>query len=129
LFPLLKCSDLANGRSQPQRFVLITQSRVGEDTSGIAIKAPRMWEYLHSHRSLFVARKSSIYADKIPFALFGIGDYSFAPWKVAVSGLHRAPRFVLVPPFHGKPVMFDDACYLLPFREKSETEVVTRILN
>lgn len=129
LFPLLKCSDLANGRLEPERFVIVTQRRVGEDTSGIAKKAPRTWRYLDSHRSLFEARKSSIYSSRMPFALFGIGDYTFASWKVAVSGLHRAPRFALIGPVDGKPVLFDDTCYFLPFQDEQEARVVAEILN
>ncbi len=129
LFPLLKCSDLANGRTEPERFVLVTQRRVGEDTATIATKAPRTWRYLGSHRKFFEARKSSIYSSRVPFALFGIGDYSFAPWKVAVSGLHRTPRFALVGPVHGKPVLFDDTCYFLPFADEREARVVAEILN
>lgn len=129
LFPLLKCSDLANARLEPQRFVLVTQRRVGEDTAAIATKAPLTWRYLDSHRELFEARKSSIYSSRVPFALFGIGDYSFAQWKVAVSGLHRTPRFALVGPVNGRPVLFDDTCYFLPFEEQCEARVVAAILN
>lgn len=129
LFPLLKCSDLANGRIEPQRFVVVTQRRVGEDTSAIAKAAPRTWRYLDSHRSLFEARKSSIYSSRMPFALFGIGDYAFAPWKVAVSGLHRTPRFALIAPVDDKPVLFDDTCYFIPFEDKAEARVVAEILN
>ena len=129
LFPLLKCSDLSNGRTEPERFVLVTQRRVGEDTSGIAAKAPRTWHYLNSHRKLFEARKSSIYASRMPFALFGIGNYSFAPWKVAISGFHKTPRFVRVGPSQNKPVFFDDACYFLPFQNQEEARLVTNILN
>jgi hypothetical protein len=129
LFPLLKCSDLANGRAEPSRYVLVTQTRVGQDTSDILTKAPRTWNYLDSHRKLFDARKSSIYANRIPFALFGIGDYSFAPWKVAISGLHKTPRFILVEPFQNKPVLFDDTCYFLPFQNEEEASVVADILN
>jgi hypothetical protein len=129
LFPLLKCSDLANDRLEPERAVLVTQRRVGEDTKGIAKNAPRTWRYLESHRELFEARKSSIYSARVPFALFGIGDYTFAPWKVAVSGLHRMPRFVLVGPVQGKPVLFDDTCYFLPFEDEGEARVVAEILN
>ena len=129
LFPLLKCSDLANGRAEPERFVLVTQTRVGEDTSGISAIAPLTWDYLHSHRKHFEARKSSIYAARIPFALFGIGDYSFAPWKVAISGLHKTPRFILVEPYQNKPVLFDDTCYFLSFQDEEEARIVADILN
>jgi hypothetical protein len=129
LFPLLKCSDLANGRLDPRRAVLVTQRRVGEDTSGIAKSAPRTWRYLESHRKMFEARKSSIYQARVPFALFGVGDYTFAPWKVAVSGLHHRPRFALVGPVEGKPVLFDDTCYFVPFQTEREASVVAKVLN
>jgi hypothetical protein len=129
LFPLLKCSDLANGRTEPYRLMVVTQKRVGEDTSGIEESAPKTWRYLDAHRELFAARKSSIYNGRVPFALFGIGDYTFAPWKVAVSGLHKTPRFMLVGSVSGKPVIFDDACYFLPFDNENEARVVAEILN
>ncbi len=102
---------------------------MGEDTFEISKIAPRTWKYLDSHRELFEARKSSIYANRLPFALFGIGDYSFAPWKVAISGLHKIPRFVTIGPSQDKPVFFDDACYFLPFQDPQLAEVVTDILN
>ena len=129
IFPLLKCTDLANSRTKPARYVIVTQRRVGDDTAAIAAKAPQTWRYLDSHRRLFEARKSSIYSHGIPFALFGIGDYSFAPWKVGVSGLHRTPRFALVGPVEKKPVLFDDTCYFLPFENEHEARVVAEILN
>lgn len=129
LYPLLKCSDLANGRNVPERMVVVTQKRVGDDTSGIASQAPCAWKYLTSHNSRFTARKSSIYKEQTRFALFGIGDYTFAPWKVAVSGLHHHPRFTLVPPCKGKPVLFDDTCYFLPFSDAQEACLVADILN
>ena len=129
VFPLLKCSDLANGRTEGGRFVIVTQRRVGEDTTVIAETAPRTWRYLDSHRKRFEARKSSIYSNRLPFALFGIGDYAFASWKVAVSGMHRPPRFALVGPVNGKPVFFDDTCYFLPFEHEPEASVVADMLN
>ncbi len=76
-----------------------------------------------------VARKSSIYKGRVSFALFGIGDYAFAPWKVAVSGLHRSGRFQVVGPMHGQPMFFDDASYYLPFAREEEARLVSDILN
>lgn len=129
LFPFLKCSDLANQRLDPQRYVIATQQRIGDDTAIIAKKAPRTWHYLNSHRRLFEARKSSIYKAQTPFALFGIGEYTFAPWKVAVSGLHRTARFSILGPINGRPVLFDDASYFLPFENEDEARIVAAILN
>ena len=129
LFPLLKCSDLANGRTTPKRIVLVTQRFVGDDTAAIAIKAPRTWTYLQSHRERFFARKSSIYKARVPFALFGIGEYAFAPWKVAVSGLHRSARFQVIGPINGQPIFFDDASYFLPFDSEDDARIICEILN
>jgi hypothetical protein len=129
LFPFLKCSDLANLRLKPERYVVVPQQRIGDDTSIIATKAPRTWRYLDSHRNLFEARKSSIYNSRMPFALFGIGEYTFAPWKIAVSGLHKTARFSLIGPMDGKPVLFDDASYFISFEDESEARIVTAILN
>jgi hypothetical protein len=129
LYPLLKCSDLANGRTTPERLVLVTQQNVGGDTSGIARSSPQTWSYLQSHSDKLNARKSSIYKNSAPFALFGIGDYAFAPWKVAVSGLHRTARFQVVGPFQNKPVFLDDTCYFLPFENQRQAQLIADILN
>lgn len=129
LYPLLKCSDLANGRTTPERLVLVTQQNVGGDTSGIAYSSPKTWNYLQSHSDKLNARKSSIYKSSAPFALFGIGDYAFAPWKVAVSGLHRTARFQVVGPFQNKPVFLDDTCYFLPFENQRQAQLIADILN
>jgi hypothetical protein len=129
IFPLLKCTDLANGHTTPERFVVVTQRHVGDDTAVMADTVPRTWRYLQSHRKRFEARGSSIYKGRMPFALFGIGGYAFAPWKVAVSGLHRDPSFRVVGPSKGKPVFMDDTYYYLPFEQESQARLVADILN
>jgi len=129
LYPLIKCTDLAKGRTVPERFVLVTQRRMDDDTRDIARNAPKTWQYLRSHRAKFEARKSSIYKGRSPFALFGIGDYAFALWKVAVSGLHSTCRFQLVGPWRGKPVILDDTCYYLSFEDEAQARLVVAVLN
>ena len=129
LYPLLKCSDLSNGRLLPKRLVLVTQRGVGGDTSGIANSAPQTWRYLQSHSEKLAARKSSIYKGRVPFSLFGIGEYAFAPWKVAVSGLHRPARFQVIGPFQSKPVFLDDTCNYLSFEDEASAQLVADVLN
>ncbi|MFZ2640450.1 MAG: SAM-dependent methyltransferase [Verrucomicrobiia bacterium] len=128
VYPLLKSTDLSKGNSVPRRAVLVTQRHPGDDTSAIAA-APLTWSYLNQHHKLFAARKSSIYSSKADFAIFGIGEYAFAPWKVAVSALHHTPRFVTVPSRESRPVMFDDTCNYLPFSNEEEAQAVADILN
>jgi hypothetical protein len=129
LYPLLKCSDLSNGRLMPRRLVLVTQRGVGGETSGIADSAPQTWRYLQSHSDKLSARKSSIYKGRVPFSLFGIGEYAFAPWKVAVSGLHRPALFQVIGPFQDKPVFLDDTCNYLSFADEASARLVADVLN
>lgn len=118
VFPLLKSSDVVHGRS-PRRAVLVTQRALGEDTSKLPT---RTLAYLARNAKALAARKSSIYEGQPPYAIFGIGSYAFAPWKVAIAGLYK--RFVpmLVGPsaVDGKPIMLDDTCYFLPFDREDE---------
>ena len=113
VYPLLKGADLRKPAGErPRRAVILTQQRIGQETASLEQRAPRLWSYLQAHRSRFSGRKSSIYRGQPEFALFGIGPYSFAPWKVAVSGLHRPARFQVRRP-GGRPPR-DVRRHLLP---------------
>jgi hypothetical protein len=129
-FPLRKGADVARPRAEAiERAVLVTQRRIGEDTNSLAHGAPRLWNYLQSHEVWFRKRRSSIYRGRPPFALFGIGPYSFAPFKVAISGLHKTPRFRVLAPVEGRPVMLDDTCYFLPCSTAHEAAILAAICN
>ena len=129
VFPLLKSSDLGNNRLTPRRSVVVTQTKVGEDTSRIRTVAPRTWRYLEAHAGDLDFRKSSIYRNRPRFSIFGIGEYSFAPWKVAISGLYKGLRFVVVAPIDGKPTMVDDTCYFFPCTTEEEARFWVGLLN
>ena len=129
-YPLLKCTDLFHGRTaEPSRAVVLTQTHPGVDTAGLETSAPRLWAYLQQNGAALDARKSSIYRNRPRFAMFGVGPYTFAPYKVAVSGLHKEPRFRLVGPVDGRPVLFDDTCYFLSFDDAAEAERVAGLLG
>jgi len=129
VFPLVKGSDLANGRASSRRAVLVPQRFLGEDTSQIKQRAPKTWAYLTANKASLDARKSSIYRGQPRFAVFGIGDYSFAPYKVAICGLYKRLSFTLLGPAGGKPAMVDDTCYFLPFASREEAGEVYRALS
>jgi hypothetical protein len=129
VYPLLKGSELANGAGPSARYVLVTQARLGDDTSALATRAPLTWRYLERHRVRFDARKSRVYARQPPFAMFGVGAYSFAPYKVAVSGLHKRFAFRVVGPRDDRPVMLDDTSYFLPCADEREAERLAALLR
>lgn len=128
LFPLLKSSDLVAHRS-PRRWLIVPQKTMGEDTVHLQTHAPKAWNYLTTHAHLLDRRKSSIYKNRPRFSIFGVGPYSFAPWKVAISGLYKKLKFVQVPPFQGRPVVFDDTCYFFPCQSEEECQLLYELVT
>jgi hypothetical protein len=130
LYPLLKGTDLVHGRvDRVRRWLVVTQTRPGEDTSAIARRAPDTWAYLCAHGERLDARRSSIYRHRPRFSVFGVGPYTFAPWKVAISALHKRLSFSAVGPVHGRPVVLDDTCYHLSCQSEADARLLARLLN
>lgn len=128
VYGILKSSDLKNTIiDRTRKYTIVTQKKVGQETKQIKSDYPKTYQYLLDHLESFEARKSGIYRNKPLFSIFGIGDYSFKPYKVAISGLYKTFHFTLVLPQDDKPVMLDDTCYLLGF-SKIEYAVYTFIL-
>jgi hypothetical protein len=130
LYGLLKSSDLKRlVVSTPRKYVIITQRYLGEETSSLFTSSPKLYRYLQRHQHAFEHRKSTIYKGKPAFSIFGIGDYAFKIYKVAISGLYKHSNFVLLFPENGKPCMVDDTCYFIGFDEIAEAIIVWTILN
>jgi len=129
LYPLLKSSDIANNRLTPRRRVLVTQKNPSDDTQKISTIAPRTWSYLLANAATLDQRKSIIYKKRARFSVFGVGDYTFAPWKVAISGLYKNCRFSVVGQHEDKPIVLDDTCYFIPCQTEEEARYICDILN
>jgi hypothetical protein len=128
VFGFLKSSDLKNTViKETRKHTIVTQKKVGQETNYIKELYPQTYDYLNGNLSRFMDRKSSIYNGKPKFSIFGIGDYSFKPYKVAISGLYKTYHFTLVLPQNEKPVMLDDTCYFIGF-EKIEYAIYSIIL-
>lgn len=129
LFPLLKSSDIANGRITPVRYVLVTQRKPSDDTAEVKKIAPKTWAYLTAHAEILDQRRSIIYQKRPRFSVFGVGDYTFSPWKVAISGLYKNCRFDVVSEHEGKPIVLDDTCYFIPCASEKEARFICELLN
>ncbi len=130
VYPLLKSSDLAAGNvARPRRQVIVPQRRIGEQTAAMEIHAPLTWGYLQRHRDKLDRRASSIYRNQPLFSIFGVGEYSFAPWKVAISGFYKTLEFRVVGNMDGRPIMLDDTAYFFPCQTEQQAQLLCRILN
>lgn len=109
--------------------MLVTQQSVGEDTEHISRDAPKTWEYLNEYSEILGKRASSIYRKRPRFSIFGVGDYTFAHWKVAISGFYKGLRLKMVGPTENRPSIFDDTVYFLSAMTNGEAEFLAKLLN
>lgn len=130
LYPMLKSSDIGNGKARyGRKYMLVTQQYVGEETNAIRKIAPKTWRYLENHQTALGKRASSVYHNRPRFSIFGVGAYSFSPWKVAISGFYKQLTFRVIKPYEGKAIVLDDTVYFLPCWSESEALFVTNLLN
>lgn len=128
VFPLIKSSHFKKPIIHEfSKYVIVTQSKPKQDTSYIEKQFPNTWKYLTAHIDSFNSRKSIIYKNSPLFSMFGIGDYSFAPYKVGLSGFYKKPLFSLL--YSAKPVMTDDTTYFLAFDNYDTAYCMMLLLN
>ncbi len=130
VYGLLKSSDLKDDKTNTfRKLTIITQKKIGQETKYIQDSLPLTHQYLNSHKDFFDKRKSSIYKDKPNFSIFGIGDYSFAKYKIGISGLYKSTHFTLVSPNDSKPIMLDDTCYFIGVDELKMAQIAHCLVN
>lgn len=128
LYPLLKSSNVKIPVvNESKQKILITQHKLKEDTSYIREEYPLTWKYLERNKEYFDKRKSNIYQKAPDYSIFGIGDYTFKKYKVAISGFYKRGLFSLV--YNDKSMMLDDTCYYISFDDYDEAYVTMLILN
>ena len=129
IYPLLKSSDIKqNSVAFPQKFLLVTQKTTRDNTNIISSVAPKAWKYLKKYDKELTKRSSIVYKKKPPYSMFGIGDYTFKDWKIAISGFCKTPIFKLVGCHMGKPVVFDDTVYFLSFDSYRKADFIHKLL-
>lgn len=129
IYPMFKSSEVANAAIVPKRWMLVTQKCVRDDTTLIKDTAPKTWKYLLAHAHLLDKRGSSIYKNRPKFSMFGIGDYSFSFWKVAISGFYKKLYFRVIGNYDSKPIVLDDTSYFIACKTQDQAKYITSLLN
>ena len=128
VFPLLKSSDIAGSR-RPRKWMLVPHKTMTASPEKLRREAPKAWRYLLANAPLVEKRRSAIYRNRPRFSIFGVGEYSFSRWKVAISGLYKRLDFVEVSPFQNRPIVFDDTCYFFACDSAQECRMLHRLLT
>ena len=130
VFPLVKSSMFkAPVIDHFSKYVIVTQKKAREETAHLAWEHPKTWKYLNDNIESFENRKSIIYRGAPPFSMFGVGNYSYAKYKVGVSGFYKQSLFSLLYSGDGKPVMTDDTSYFICFEQYDMAYVAMLLLN
>ena len=130
IFPLVKSSMIkCPVINQFSKHVIVTQKYIRHDTLYIKHSMPLAWEYLNKNIAFFMKRKSIVYRSMPLFSMFGVGEYSYSQYKVAISGFYRKPLFSLLYSLDGRPVMTDDTIYFMCFDSYDEAYTAMIILN
>ncbi len=133
IFPLIKSSFFKKPiiNSDFKKYVIVTQKKIREETNYIEELAPKTWKYLCDRKDVFDSRKSSIYKGAPAFSMFGVGDYSYAEYKVGISGFYKKPLFALLYNREKieQPIMVDDTSYFLSFDNYSDAYTCMLLLN
>ena len=129
IFPFLKSSDLAKEKITENKRILITQKFINEPTDYIKTHYPKTWKYLIAHTEDFEKRKSIIYKNKCRYSIFSVGEYTFKPYKVAISGLYKSLNFRLISPYKNKAILLDDTCNFISFNTYEEAEFIWGLLK
>lgn len=130
IYPFIKSSDIGNGFSgRVRKYLVLPHLCLTESASAMKHRCPIAYAYLEKYGDLLDGRKSSIYKKKPRFAVFGLGDYSFKPFKVVISALYKSMKFSLVTPIDNKVAMLDDTCYMLGFDNLIDAQITCSILN
>lgn len=130
LYPMYKSSNIAKpSLLVPTKYMVVTQQKIGEETKSIQMEAPLTWDYLVQNSEKLDGRKSSIYKSAPRFAVFGVGDYTFKPYKVVISGMYNNLEFKKIGLFKDKPIVLDDTCYMLCFDKIEEVNLVHTLLT
>ena len=135
VYPYLRSKHVVKwGLFGHDRF-LVPQRQAGEDNEcELAREAPATYDYLERHRDRLEARGSSWF-DAGPFySLFGLGPYTWAPYKVVWCRLGFKPHFAVVstrddPVLGEKPVVPGDHCMFVACDDATEAHYLCGLLN
>ena len=90
---------------------------------------PRLWGYLQSKTRDFLEPQIIDLSRPTCICFSVLVPIVLPRYKVAISGLHKVPKFRAIGPVHGRPVMLDDTCYFLPCSTALEAAVLTALCN
>jgi len=135
-YPVVKSRHVGPNGWGGEYDLLLLPNRALRDLSELEFsrKFPHAYRYLSDHKSRLEARKSQWVGATTFYDVFGVGDYTFKPYKVAWVRLGWKPRFVVLEPVRlangeRKPVIPSDHFLFIPTNNKEYAWRLSELLN
>jgi hypothetical protein len=141
VWPLARGRDLERWRCRPSKHVIMAyNAEDGRPTGAATLKrdGPKLYGYLRQFEDILRARKNFqkyFDAQTAPFwAMFNVGPYTFAPYKVAWRYVDSGFRCAVISKTQDanlgeKIVIPDGKLVIVPFESKDEAHYVCGLLN
>ncbi|MWV65024.1 N-6 DNA methylase [Halorubrum sp. JWXQ-INN 858] len=135
VFPYLKSRHVVKyGLFGHDRRLVPMDEAHADNEAALAASCPATYDYLRERREELAARSSS-WLDHGPFYnVFGLGEYTWSPYKVVWCRLAFKPHFVVVSTVTDealgeKPVVPGDHCMFVPTDDREEAHFLCALLN
>lgn len=135
IYPFLQPRHLKQWGRDGYFYFLMPQRKAGENNEKELIEQfPLTYAFLKHFAPQFAARRSKVFLNKPFYGLFGLGQYTHAPYKVCWVGLGFQPRFAVIeeinePLLGPKTIIPDGTIYFMPFQQRDEAHFVCALLN
>lgn len=132
VFPLLTAKNFRENTPIPAKWVLVPHAQNGKPLEPAHLnREPELRDYLLAHRSLLENRKGTMLNAWMKrgnwWALLGVGDYNFFPWKIVWEAYGKTefqPRI-----FPGRWQANQSLQAFIPVRSRPEAEKILARLN
>lgn len=139
LYPLLRWGDIQRFGARPSGYLLLVQDadrRCGIDEKVLQSRYPCAYGYLCRFRKLLESRAAyRRYQARGPFyAMYDVGSYTLAPYKVVWRRMDRQLRAAVLEPWDDpilgwRPVVPQETCVLVPVESLAEAHYLCALLN
>jgi hypothetical protein len=139
VYPLVRWGDVDRWRARPSIHLLLVQdpaTRRGIEASHMQARYPLAYDYLLRFRPLLEARAAyRRYQGEGPFyAMYNVGPYTLAPWKVVWRRMDRRLRAAVlgqceVPGRGLRPIVPQETCVLVAADSSEEAHYLCALLN
>jgi SAM-dependent methyltransferase len=135
IYPYIKSRHIVKYGLFGHELRLVPVEKANErNESRLREQYPATYEYLADHREQLAARSSSWLDDGPFYNIFGVGEYTWAPYKVVWCRLGFKPHFAVVssvedPDLGEKPVVPGDHYMFIGTDSKREAHALCALLN